>query len=147
SFIFERYFWKKTDNPKSGLTSMATANTTAEKPAAQSKRFEALSYYLEVEETDGSSSRHEMDASLPKGQFRFHFLPREAGYFYIIMPSAKERLATLLTNRPTKEHVETNRAESGKEFSYPAGDYWVHVKDDEESVRFTVIFSPTVLAE
>jgi hypothetical protein len=147
SFIFERYFWTKTENPKSGLTSMATANTTAEKPTAPPQRFEALSYYLEVEETDGSSSRHEMDAALPIGQFRFHFLPREDGYFYIITPGATQRLATLLTNRTTKAHVETNRAESGKEFSFPAGDLWVNVGTGEEPVPFTVIFSPTQLAE
>jgi hypothetical protein len=79
--------------------------------------------------------------------FKFHFIPSEDGYLYLIAPEKKNALTTFLTGQPTPDSgVRTNRVEAGVDYSFPAGkDHWIKIGREGKLTTFTVIFSPQPL--
>jgi serine/threonine-protein kinase len=106
-----------------------------------------LSYSVEIT-TDkcGRGVRTAGDQPIKSGQFfRFHFIPRERGYLYLIAPDDKNTPNALLTAQPHPETgVNTNFIEAGEDYSFPAGNC-LGITENERMMAFTVIFSPTPL--
>jgi serine/threonine-protein kinase len=133
---------------KGGGTS--TNGNDAGSNAGASER-EELGYWLEIEadEEGGETSRAAGVLPLQSGQsFKFHFEPRENGYFYIIGPGEGNAPTAFLTSKPVPmSGLETNEARSGEAFSFPSGDdNWVTLDEKPGTEIYTVIFSPTPLS-
>jgi hypothetical protein len=80
-------------------------------------------------------------------QFKFHFSPSENGYLYIIAPSDKNVLTTLLTSKPLTDFgIKTNEIKSGQDFAFPAETSkqtsWLNFDQNPGTDEFIMIFSP-----
>ena len=109
-------------------------------------RVEVMRYRLEMEPADSDSAR---GGTLAAGQaFRFNFTPRESGYLYIIGPGERNIPTTFLTAKPhPRSGVTTNRIEAGTEYRFPSADGSIGVGQYGTINTFTIIFSPTPLAQ
>ncbi|HEY7544126.1 MAG TPA: protein kinase, partial [Blastocatellia bacterium] len=117
--------------------------------STQPSRAEVMRYYLEIESSVGESARATGLDPLAVGQtFKFHFIPYQDGFLYIIAPEKKNALTTFLTNQPISDSgVMTNRVEAGADYSFPSGkDNWIEIGREGKLTTFTVIFSPQPLA-
>jgi len=115
-------------------------------PTAQ---FELLGYWLEAFDGAGQKEGRRVAAenlSLASGQqFKFHFMPRERGFFYIIGPGEGNAPTTFLTAQPLGI-MKTNQAPAGADFSFPYGGGQVLQLDRNPGTEeYVVIFSPTPL--
>jgi hypothetical protein len=116
-------------------------------PAKEGARVELMSYYLEVSSDQCETTRRTTgDEPLRAGQsFRFHFIPRERGYLYIIAADRNNVPTAFLTAQPDPgTGVTTNFIEAGADFSFPAGNC-LGITEAERMMAFTVIFSPSLL--
>jgi hypothetical protein len=115
-------------------------------PAAPA-RAEVFDVALVRQLPDGSwSAPSVVDTPIPVGQeFRFRFVAREAGYFYLVTTNGPGvQPTTFLTNRPaTASGVTTNRAEAGQVFEFPAGDSALRLTSEELRSPYTLVFSKT----
>jgi hypothetical protein len=94
------------------------SNSNAEVPM----RSEVLRYFLEVLSTDKVTTRSTGMMPLALGsRFKFHFKPRQSGYFYLLALGKNGRLQTFLTEQP-----------GGQLFMLPR---------DAQTAPFTIIFS------
>ncbi len=129
--------------PKTG-----NADVNNPPPAAP---VEALNYWLEAfEDAKAETGRrvaNEGALSLRSAQqFKFHFSPRERGYFYIIGPGKDNAPSTFLTAQPNIGRLRTNQAAAGADFSFPYGPGEVLQLDRNPGTEeYTVIYSPTPL--
>jgi hypothetical protein len=118
--------------------------------SAQPARAELMSYYFEVSSDQCRSwARGTGDESLESRQaFRFHFIPRESGYLYIIAQNEKNVPTVFLSAQPhPNTGVKSNFVEAGSDYSFPSGQgNCIGVSENEPMMAFTVIFSPTLLA-
>jgi hypothetical protein len=107
-----------------------------------------MRYYLEVETYSGPA-RVSGGEPLAAGQgFKFHFIPRESGYLYIIGPGESNLPTTFLTAQPiAASGVTTNRVEAGADYSFPAGDTRIRLESYGTINTYTIIFSPTPLGQ
>jgi serine/threonine protein kinase len=110
---------------------------------------ELMSYYLEISSDDCQTlSRGTGDEALSSTQlFRFHFIPPQSGYLYIIAQNEKNVPMTFLTAHPDPETgVRTNFVEAGSDYSFPAGEgACIGITGDERMMAFTLILSPAPL--
>jgi hypothetical protein len=113
-------------------------------------RVEAPRYLIELNgDAGGEPGRVSGDKPILPGQgFRFHFTPRQRGYFYIVARAGEKNvLTTFLTSQPErKAGVTTNLAAADADFVFPAGD-WLRLDDSAFATPFTVVFSPVALSE
>jgi len=117
--------------------------------SAQPAPIELMRYYLEMESAPGKSVRATGLDPISVGQtFKFHFIPAEDGYLYIIAPGKSNTLTTFLTAQPIPDSgIKTNRVESGVDHSFPVGkDNWIEIGPEGRLTTFTIIFSPQPLA-
>jgi serine/threonine protein kinase len=138
-----------TRKPSSPTETGKPTVTPSNPPVARPVPVEVMRYYLEINSTPGQTVRRAGVEPLEAGQrFKFHFVPRERGYLYIIAPGRKNVPTTFLTARPSSSSgVTTNLVEAGADYSFPAGkDNWIGITRDERMMAFTVIFSPAPLA-
>ena len=117
-------------------------------------RLEAFRYHLEVSSRKGNTRDQAGDEPLTANQmFRFHIVPREAGYLYIVAPDAQNVDRTFLTALPQSETgVRTNRVEAGVDYVFPRK-MEIGITPGESKMAFTFILSqspledPTFLAQ
>ena len=90
--------------------------------------------------------------AMKSGQdFKFHFLPRQDGYLYIVGPGDKNALMAFLTAKPNAESgLHTNEVKSGQDFAFPADTvtkfHWITLDKAPGNENYTMIFSPQPLA-
>lgn len=112
-------------------------------------RIEAMRYFLEL--APGLDADPQDAGLRPLGadsRFKFHFIPRERGYLYIVALVTGDRWQTILTNHPMPASgVVTNYLEAGNKYQFPDGGQWLLMHRRAESTPFTVIFSPRPLAD
>jgi serine/threonine-protein kinase len=105
--------------------------------ASQPSPREAMRYYLEVRQKDGSARRATGLEPLAVGDMiRFHFLPSERGYLYLVGPGPGNVPHLFYTSG------ERGPLEKGREVAFPEGEALVGVTRDTYENRMTVIFSP-----
>ncbi|HLL72347.1 MAG TPA: protein kinase, partial [Pyrinomonadaceae bacterium] len=129
----------------SGVVSGGTGGATT--PA----RTELLDYWLEAFDDAEQLAGQRVAAkvlSLKSGQqFKFHFVPRERGFLYIVGPGAGNAPTTFLTARPAGI-MKTNLAAAGADFIFPYGEGQVLELDKNPGTEeYVVIFSRTPLLE
>jgi serine/threonine-protein kinase len=103
---------------------------------------EMMRYWVDLENA-GGSKRLAGDVTLHSGQrFRFHFVPREDGYVYIIGPGEKSVPTTFLTTKPITRYAITNQVKGGADFIFPSGEgNWLEEDKTTGTENYTIIFS------
>lgn len=134
-----------------GTTSTNNPNAPIE-PAMK----EIARYWLEVSSPAKNAKSAQVVPVIPiaSGQlFKFHFLPSEDGFLYIVGPGKQNKLTMFLTRTPAVEATGlfTNEVKRGVDFSFPTGS----LSNGEERVleldkkpgtdSYILIFSPTRL--
>jgi serine/threonine protein kinase len=122
------------------VASRATpSNSNVEVPM----RSELLRYFLEVLSTDKITTRATgMMPLAPGSRFKFHFKPRQSGYFYLLALGKNGRLQTFLTERPMPASgVTTNWSAGGSDYQFPDGGQLFMLPRDAQTAPFTIIFS------
>jgi hypothetical protein len=99
-----------------------TIKTPVKSPSpivAEVKEVSVMDFYMETD--NGKQLTGSKPFFLGKDQrFRFHFLPKERGYLYIISPS-ENNFSTMLTKMPIPETgLESNLVEAGAKLTFPA---------------------------
>jgi hypothetical protein len=141
------FVWNRlgTGNENSGGGSPAAGVATGAVPA----RFELINYWLEVfddaEQVEGRRVAAKVLSLRSGQQFKFHFMPRERGYLYIIGPGAGNATRTFLTARPVGV-LKTNLALADADFIFPYGEGEVLELDKNSGTEeYLIIFSHTPL--
>lgn len=142
--------WMKT-KPDDGLAgTTGTTGTTGTKTTPITK--ELGRYWLDVDTENKSEAVLAGDLiTMKSGQdFKFHFLPSENGYLYIIGPGEKNAPTAFLTARPPAQSgLTSNEVKSGVHFTFPADtgkDYhWLTLDTKPGTENYTVIFAPRPL--
>jgi len=124
---------------------VVAGGTTVEPPA----RVELLNYWLEAfddaEQTVGRRVAAKNLVLRSGQQFKFHFMPGERGYLYIVGPGAGNAPTTFLTARPTGI-MKTNQAMAGADFVFPYGEgQALELDKNPATEEYVVIFSRTPL--
>jgi serine/threonine protein kinase len=126
-------------------------NQTSAQPDDSAKTdeagVEALRYYLEIESGRNATTRATGFEPIGGRGFRFHFIPRNRGYLYIITEGEMNLPTLHLTARPLeKTGVTTNLIEAGADYSFPSGQgNKIRLGDFGNTTKFTIIFSPMQL--
>jgi hypothetical protein len=141
------FLWRQ----KEATPPVTTKNTKSQAPTETSGGSHDMLHFW-VEPTKSSSgargSRLTEDISLNSGdEFRFHFVPQESGFLYIVGRGPNNLPTTFLTAKPLPETgVKTNSVASGSDFEFPQkGSIGLDAKPGTEV--YTVIFSSKQLSE
>jgi hypothetical protein len=108
-----------------------------------------INYWVEAfddaEQVEGRRVAAKVLSLRSKQQFKFHFMPRERGYLYIIGPGAGNATKTFLTARPIGV-LKTNLALADADFIFPYGEGEVLELDKNAGTEeYLIIFSHTPL--
>jgi serine/threonine-protein kinase len=110
-------------------------------------------YWLEVDTKNKSEAVRAGDlVTMKSGQgFKFHFLARQNGYFYIIGPGKNNAPTAFLTAKPSPDSgLSANNVQSELDFIFPADsnkDYhWITLDTQPGTENYTFIFSPAPLS-
>jgi serine/threonine-protein kinase len=145
----------KEDKPASGTETKTNVPSETGKettpPNAATEMKETLGYWLEVAAATKSAPPARVAGVVPlaSGQnFKFHFMPREDGYLYIVGPGEGNVPTTFLTAKPVEgSGVDTNEVGANADFAFPNGDgNWIQLDKTAGTEFWTVIFSPTPLS-
>jgi len=134
----------KTNVPETGKKETGEPNTATQMQ-------EALHYYLEVGAVSKGTPSARVAGAVPlaSGQkFKFHLVPRENGYLYIVGPGEGNVPTTFLTAKPIEvSGVDTNEVSASADFAFPDGDdNWIQLDKTAGTEYWTIIFSPTPLS-
>lgn len=82
--------------------------------------------------------------------FKFHFLPRQDGFLYIVGPGNKNVPMAFLTATPGEgSGLKSNQVKSGQDFVFPADTgsefHWITLDKVPGNENYTLIFSPQLL--
>ncbi len=146
-------FWDKIFPPKSTVenTDNPPINTNGDKPDTPDKPItrEAMRFWIDVSEPKSSHTERvaEEKTEMKSGQsFRFHFIPQDDGYLYIVGTGRDNVPTPFLTNVPIPNSgVSTNRVTKGIEYSFPDGGVFITLDNKVGLEKYTVIFSSTKL--
>jgi serine/threonine protein kinase len=109
---------------------------------------EAMRYWLEVtaKATDAKSVRVAPMIPIASGQLlRFHFMPSDDGFLYLIGPGERNEPTAFLTATPAPDSGTTSNAvKKGVEFTFPS-EQWLQLDKNSGSEYYTFIFSTTPL--
>lgn len=137
---------------KPGEDSTKVTGTTGMETTAAAPK-ELGRYWLAVNTTKKSDAIRAADpVTMSSGQeFKFHFLPRENGYLYIVGPGENNAPSAFLTGKPgAQSGISTNEVKSGVDFSFPvdtATKYnWFTLDPKPGTESYTLIFSPQPLS-
>ena len=124
----------------------AVGGETTRPPEAT--KVEAASYWFEAfdkpEDTQGRRVAATA-ATLVSGQFfRFHFMPKERGYLYIIGPGANGNAQMTLLTAQGAGVLKSNLVGAGADFAFPFGTR-LQLDKNPGADDFTFIFSPAPL--
>src|SRR5438105_3375330 len=142
--------------PKTGATvaqPTPAANATAPTKAAEAtkvEKVEAASYWFETFDKPDEAAGKRVAETIPtlvSGQrFRFHFMPQERGYLYIIGPGAGGNAQMTLLTAQGAGALKSNLVGAGADFAFPSmNGAKLKLDDTPGSDEFTFIFSPTPL--
>ncbi|HKG14904.1 MAG TPA: serine/threonine-protein kinase [Pyrinomonadaceae bacterium] len=110
--------------PKPGATAANVAPGVAPNAPPDAPKVEAASYWFEVFEKpeDKSGARvAELAPTLTSGKsFRFHFVPKERGFLYIIIPNQGGNAQTTILTGMGGPEIETNVVGADADFVFPA---------------------------
>jgi serine/threonine protein kinase len=130
----------------------APGNSAPSKPAEAPKveKIEAASFWFEAfDKPEGAAGKRvaETAATLVSGQrFRFHFMPQERGYLYIIGPGAGGNAQMTILTAQGAGALKSNLVGAGADFGFPSvNGAKLKLDDTPGSDEFTFIFSPTPL--
>jgi serine/threonine-protein kinase len=141
--------WKGTRAAKPDAPAVPTVNGSAPAKAPEVPKVEAASYWFEAfDKKDDASGKHVADASaaLESGKwFKFHFMPRERGYLYIIGPYKDGNAQVTMLTAEGAGALKSNLVGAGADFSFPFGGTKLHLDENAGADDFTFIFSPTPL--
>ncbi len=147
-FFAMNWMKAKPDDSLAGTT--GTTGTTGTKTPATK---ELGRYWIDVDTKDkGDAVRAGDLITMQSGQsFKFHFLPSENGYLYIIVPGKNSNAPTaLLTAKPHSDSgLTTNEVKGGVDFIFPHDtsdtEHWLTLDKKPGTENYTVIFSPRPL--
>lgn len=135
------------DTPKTPTPGAANVSVPVEPVAAA--KVEAASYWFEAfdKPEDASGKRvAETAATLVSGQrFRFHFMAKERGYLYIIVPGEKGNAQITMLTAQGAGALKSNLVGAGADFVFPFGGAKLKLDDNPGADDFTFIFSPSPL--
>jgi serine/threonine-protein kinase len=117
---------------------------------------EVARYWVEIVAVRGKSTPARVVPSIPIKSsqfFKFHFIPSEDGYLYIVGPGRENNPTAFLTARPGAEStgLSNNEVRKGMDFSFPTGlgpdgqPNWLRLDDKAGTETYTFIFSATPL--
>jgi serine/threonine protein kinase len=130
---------------KPGGGTNGTAGTSGTETIRATEEF--ARYWFQVD-TKNKAQRAGDPVAMVSGQdFKFHFLPRQNGYLYIIGPGTNNAPTAFLTAKPSASSgLKTNEVKSGQDFAFPADsgkDYhWVTLDTKPGTENYTIIVSP-----
>ncbi len=137
----------KTDAP--AADNPPNANNSAPPRPAEAAKAEAASYWFEsFDKNDEPSGKRiaETAATLQSGKwFKFHFVPKERGYLYIIGPGAGGNAQMTMLTAQGAGALKSNLVGAGADFAFPFGATKFKLDDNPGADDFTFIFSPTPL--
>ncbi|MDT5158386.1 MAG: eukaryotic-like serine/threonine-protein kinase [Acidobacteriota bacterium] len=143
------FVWKGTRAAKPDAPSTPTVNGSVPAKLAEAPKVEAASYWYEAfDKKDDASGKHVADAAatLESGKwFKFHFMPRERGYLYIIGPYKDGNAQVTMLTAEGAGALKSNLVGAGADFSFPFGGTKLHLDENAGADDFTFIFSPTPL--
>jgi len=135
------------DTPTTPTSNAANVSGPVKPPDAP--KIEAVSYWFEAfdKPEDAAGKRvAETAATLVSGQrFRFHFVPKERGYLYIIAPGEKGNAQVTLLTAQGAGALKSNLVGAGADFVFPFGGAKLKLDENAGADDFTFIFSPTPL--
>jgi eukaryotic-like serine/threonine-protein kinase len=140
--------WRSARGAREVVTPPTTDANAAPPSAPAAPKAEAASFWFEAfDKPDDAAGRRvaEPAATLVSGQrFRFHFMPKERGYLYIIGPGAGGNAQVTLLTGQGAGPLKSNLAPADADFAFPS---WTKLKLDDTpgTDDFTFIFSPTPL--
>jgi serine/threonine-protein kinase len=147
-FIVWRSMRAKPDVPVAN--NQPATNTSAPPRPAVPAKTEAASYWFEsfdkIDEPSGQRIA-ETAATLQSGKwFKFHFVPKERGYLYIIGPGANGNAQQTLLTAQGAGALKSNLVGAGADFAFPFGATKFKLDNTPGGAdEFTFIFSPTPL--
>ena len=117
---------------------------------------EVARYWLQVSPPEQNATSAQVVPIIPIASghlFKFHFVPVEDGYLYILGPGEKNRLTTFLTATPVAEATgwSNNEVKKGVDVSFPTGkvaegdERWLRLDKSPGAETYTLIFSSTRL--
>jgi serine/threonine-protein kinase len=125
-----------------------TANVAGPVGAAVAPKTEAASYWFEAfdkpEDTTGKRVAETTPTLVSDQFFRFHFMPKERGYLYIIGSGKDGNAQTMFLTAQGAGALKTNLVGAGADFAFPS-DVRLHLDKKPGSDEFTFIFSPSPL--
>src|SRR5579885_2049302 len=137
----------KTDAP--AADNPPNANNSAPPRPAEAAKAEASSYWFEsFDKNDEPSGKRiaETAATLQSGKwFKFHFVPKERGYLYIIGPGAGGNAQMTMLTAQGAGALKSNLVGAGADFAFPFGATKFKLDDNPGADDFTFIYSPTPL--
>ena len=139
----------RSSSPRPEAPAVAPEAPAPAKPPAVAK-VEAASLWFEAfdrpEDTTGRRVA-ESPAVLASGQrFRFHFVPKERGYLYIVGPGAGGNAQMMLLTGQGAGALKSNLVGGGADFAFPSvGGARLKLDDNPGADEFTFVFSPTPL--
>jgi serine/threonine-protein kinase len=128
-------------------------NSNANPPSASK---EVARYWLEVSPPTQKAQSSVVVPEIPiaSGQlFKFHFVPSQDGYLYIVGPGEHNQLYCFLSEKPDLKATGwlNNAVKQGVNISFPAGsrpngdERWLGLDTKPGTETYTLIFSPTPL--
>lgn len=138
------------------LRNRQTTSTTASNTGAVNNTVaparEVAKYWLELEPPTASEPAAKVAGLVPiaSGQsLKIHFVFNDDGYVYLFGPGPNgNRPTAFLTTKPSAETGLTdNRASSGVDMSFPAGENWMTLDKSSGSENYSIIFSKTRLTD
>jgi serine/threonine-protein kinase len=145
------FVWSRMHPTPETVTTTPTpqANTSAPVKPADAPKVEAASYWFEAfDKPEDASGRRvaETAATLVSGQrFKFHFMPQERGYLYILGPGAGGNAQVTLLTAQGAGALKSNLVGAGSDFAFPFGAVKLKLDENPGTDDFTFIFSPTPL--
>ncbi|KAF0214927.1 MAG: hypothetical protein FD167_5232, partial [bacterium] len=122
------YVWKNQTSINTNTLVINTATPTLS-PSNNSKQIELLRYWLEFtpprkKEIDKIVPINKADISVIPSDyyFKFHFLPNQSGYLYILGVGKNDLLMNFLSNTPTSDTgLKSNKINLGEKITFPSG--------------------------
>ncbi|MBI4852237.1 MAG: protein kinase [Acidobacteria bacterium] len=148
------YFWKGQSNPTISSVNSPTPSLSPN-PMEQT---EILRYWLEFtpfdkKKTDKTLFMADVSNIASNNVFKFHFLPSQSGYLYILGLGENDLLVNFLSNKPAQEAtgLKSNKITIGEKITFPSGitpngeERIVRLREKPGKEIYTVIFSPKQL--
>jgi hypothetical protein len=117
---------------------------------------EVARYWLEIISEAKGAKPAQVAPMIPiaSGQlFKFHFMPSEDGYLYIVGPGEQNKPTAFLTAKPVpaESGLSSNEVKKGVDFSFPDGslpngrEHWLGLDKNPGTESYTLVFSTTRL--